>query len=473
MRPEFAPARLFTFHGTVVYVDPSSGLLRHGPPETSPPNIVLTAQAKDDRVVRSARLVARDGSVETQVSCSPAECRAFPNESSSAALDVIPLERGLFGLRCEGLFLCAEPGGALTLSREVCSIWEAFIASETWCSAASWAAEVEPPIARRMIKEASISPALRAASGIQPKNRKILVYGYPKWSHGRVYYDLSKQLYPQGYTIDILNWMEDNSGQIHELMNYYDFIVTAPDGVSSLMNSFGILPDRIVVISHHEFDLMMLVEQKGVEIFETFAGFGVVSEVLYTAAKMRGIRREPVVTPLAVDCAEFRMAPPEQLRTVGYASSMAVQTYGVEWKRGHLAEAAARQAGLPFKVAGSTADQISFHDMPEFYRGVDALLFSSLIESGPLTVMEAAAAGRLVIGTPVGHFPRKAYDGAGILAPIEPAKYVSFVAETLRAYATDPHRLKDKCAEIQMCAQQHDWAHVRSDWEGFLSSVAC
>ena len=41
-------------------------------------------------------------------------------------------------------------------------------------------------------------------------------------------------------------------------------------------------------------------------------------------------------------------------------------TSGAELKRGRLAEAAARQAGLAFKVAGSTAEQLSFHDMPAF-----------------------------------------------------------------------------------------------------------
>ena len=42
----------------------------------------------------------------------------------------------------------------------------------------------------------------------------------------------------------------------------------------------------------------------------------------------------------------FTLDVPERLETVGYACSMSVKTYGVEWKRGDLAEAAAREAGL-------------------------------------------------------------------------------------------------------------------------------
>ena len=80
---------------------------------------------------------------------------------------------------------------------------------------------------------------------------------------------------------------------------------------------------------------------------------------------------------------------------MGYAGSMSVKTYGVEWKRGELAEAAAREAGLAFKVAGWTGNQISIYDMPDFYRTVDAVLATSVSEGAGLPVMEAAAAGAL------------------------------------------------------------------------------
>jgi glycosyltransferase involved in cell wall biosynthesis len=143
---------------------------------------------------------------------------------------------------------------------------------------------------------------------------------------------------------------------------------------------------------------------------------------------------------------------------------MAATTYGVEWKRGALAEAAAAAAGLAFKVAGSTGQQTSFHDMPEFYRSVGAVVTSSISEAAQLPVMEAAAAGRLVIGTPVGHFPRKAYEGAGIMAPVEAAKFVSFTAETLRYYAQNPAAYVEKCHEIQQAARLSDWKYHIQDW---------
>ena len=57
-------------------------------------------------------------------------------------------------------------------------------------------------------------------------------------------------------------------------------------------------------------------------------------------------------------------------------------------------------------------------------------------------MLEAAAAGRLVIGTPVGHFPRKAYQGGGILAPIEADKFTAFAAATGGHICEPPGRVQ-------------------------------
>src|SRR5260370_14292748 len=186
---------------------------------------------------------------------------------------------------------------------------------------------------------------------------------------------------------------------------------------------------------------------------------------------MRGVFRVPKVVSLGINFAEFYSKISERLATVGYASSMSVTTYGVEWKRGALAEAAAREAGLEFRVAGSTANQASFHDMPEFYRSVDAVLTSSISESGPLPVMEAAAAGRLVIGTPVGHFPRKAYEGGGILPPIVAGKFKAFTVETLRYYKDNPAAYRDKCHEIQEAARKFDWKYKIDEWVELIEAA--
>jgi len=84
--------------------------------------------------------------------------------------------------------------------------------------------------------------------------------------------------------------------------------------------------------------------------------------------------------------------------------------------------------------------------------------------AGRLAVIEAGAAGRLVIGTPVGHFPRKAYEGGGILAPIEREKFVAFVAATLSYYKENPREYRVKRLAIQQAARKFDWQHSIQEW---------
>src|SRR5216683_1612529 len=348
-------ARLITAFGTVLYVDVVSGHLRHGPVESSPANAVFVA----------------------------------------------------------------DPNGRVALAAQVCSTWECFLASEHWCT--EGAGEEQPPAIAsakfdsKRIQTHIVHPLIRKRANAKSTATKVLIYGYPQWSHGRVYYDLCKQLHRRGYIVDIINWQEHPADYILDLIPFSDLFMTALDGVRTLPDVYGVPYEKVIALSHHEMDIRMLIEQKEVEVFDKFANYGVVSEFVYCASLMKGVPRVPKVASLGINFAEFCSTISERLSMVGYAGSMSSWTYGIEWKRGELAEAAAREAGLEFKVAGWTGNQISFHDMPEFYRSVDAVLTSSISESGPLPVMEAAAAGRLVIGTPVGHFPRKAYEGGGIL----------------------------------------------------------
>ncbi|MBZ9711269.1 glycosyltransferase [Mesorhizobium sp. ESP7-2] len=467
------PARLFTAFGTVLFVDAASGELRHGPTESSPANVLLEPYKNSPGHVRWGRLVYTASGSSEPIDCYPDICLSASQSqhenlsSGSTTLELIPLERGLLTLKSGGFFLSAIPDGRMMLRAPVCSSWELFIASENWCTEVSakgeWrAADHEYDKVR--IQNHIVRPDLRAKSNRRPDFPKMLIYGYTKWSHGRIYYDIACQLNERGFVVDIIDWQEDNAVYFDSLRDYYDLYLTALDGVSSLVDSYKIPLDKLIAISHHEFDIRMLVEKKGLGIFDEFAAYGVVSESVYSASIMLGIARAPKVASLGIDYKSFFSALPERLATVGYATSMSVKTFGVEWKRGDLAEAAVNEAGLAFKVAGSTANQISFHDMPNFYRSVDAVVSSSVNESGPLSVMEGAAAGRLVIGTPVGHFPRKAYQGGGILAPIETNKFKAFTAATLRYYRDNPAAFVEKCLSIQEAAREFDWAYTIGEW---------
>jgi glycosyltransferase involved in cell wall biosynthesis len=143
---------------------------------------------------------------------------------------------------------------------------------------------------------------------------------------------------------------------------------------------------------------------------------------------------------------------------------MALNTYGVELKRGELAEAAPQEAGLPLQGGRFNGHSNPFPGYAWVLLEVDAVLSASISEGAGLPAMEAAAAGRLVIGTPVGHFPRIAREGAGIVAPVEAEKFKAFVVATLRYYKDNPAAYRDKCRAIQDAAQKFDWQYSIGEW---------
>jgi glycosyltransferase involved in cell wall biosynthesis len=98
-------------------------------------------------------------------------------------------------------------------------------------------------------------------------------------------------------------------------------------------------------------------------------------------------------------------------------------------------------------------------------------VMSSVSQSVGLPALEAAAAGRLVICTPVGNFPQYACEGAGIMAPIEPEKFKEFTARTLRSYKDKPAAFMEKCRAIQKAAKMFDWRYAIDSWVGLIEAA--
>ena len=197
---------------------------------------------------------------------------------------MIPLERGLIAFKAGDFFLSAIPDGRISLSAPVCSTWELFLASEDWCTDApatgdEWIENTAgAKFDKKGIKSYIVHPANKSQGEHETKSRKVLIYGYTKWSHGRVYYDLCKHLHQRGYIVDILDWQVNHADNIGEIIPYYDLFMTALDGVRALVDSYRVPYDKIIAVSHGEFDIRMLIEQKGIEVFDQFANYGVVSE---------------------------------------------------------------------------------------------------------------------------------------------------------------------------------------------------
>ncbi|RUX19293.1 hypothetical protein EOA27_11755 [Mesorhizobium sp. M2A.F.Ca.ET.037.01.1.1] len=121
--------QLFTSHGTIVFVDPSSGEVRHGTFEHSPQNTLLVQQGA------LARLKFTEAGIDKEIVYLRDYSAIVGSKKfdSPDVLNILPgtltpkIFRGReFGLEKGGKFLCAEPDGRITLSRPACETWELF-----------------------------------------------------------------------------------------------------------------------------------------------------------------------------------------------------------------------------------------------------------------------------------------------------------------------------------------------------------
>jgi glycosyltransferase involved in cell wall biosynthesis len=178
-----------------------------------------------------------------------------------------------------------------------------------------------------------------------------------------------------------------------------------------------------------------------------------------------GVTRPAVVTPLGINTNSFYSKPNDSLCTVG---CMNLGQVGVHQhiKRPWLLEIATQRSGLNIKAAASYHH--SFITMPGFYKKVDAVLIASTEEGAGLPVLEAGAAGKLVISTPVGHYSRVGLKGADFV-PIVEHEFIEKTVELLSYYKSNSEKYRQRCLEIQHHAQSYDWKYVIDNWIEILS----
>jgi hypothetical protein len=132
------PARLFTSHGTVFYVDEASGEVRHGPLSGSPRNVLFHWHDGCGEIVYRPEA----GTVEAAVIVDPAttglrRADGAGKDQPPLTFERVPVAKGfgldqtlmtnnLVGLRANGLFLCAQADGSVRLDRLHCRMWEHF-----------------------------------------------------------------------------------------------------------------------------------------------------------------------------------------------------------------------------------------------------------------------------------------------------------------------------------------------------------
>ncbi len=124
--------RLFTFHGTVAFVDTASGELRHGPVMVSPSNVLLVRDGEQVRI----KFIGPEG--QQDIVCLPeysaavgsGKVRTNDTAITPTVFSCVATTGDDFGLTAHSKFLSAVSDGRFILSVPHCLAWEKFQARE-------------------------------------------------------------------------------------------------------------------------------------------------------------------------------------------------------------------------------------------------------------------------------------------------------------------------------------------------------
>ena len=294
--------------------------------------------------------------------------------------------------------------------------------------------------------------------------KKILFFIEDAWAFGQIHHALCKELYRHGIYANVLDGNKAYSIEEMDLLKkHYDYFVIVPNCAYLLVDKYGIDPSSIILIAHEQTDILFTIKNHGVEYFSRFKKYAVISNILKIKSKEFGITEEPMVVKTGVHFDMFYSDVKDCLKIVGYGGAKCTPNFfGVDRKRGHLVEECVRQ------IKNLTLLEHKFYNhlcMPSYYRSIDCLLVSSLEDAGGLPSMEAAAAGRLVISTPVGYFEHCGPLGGGVVVPIDEEGFVRESKKNLLYYMDNRKDFVEKCHEIQSYARDnYDWSKRIKDW---------
>lgn len=293
--------------------------------------------------------------------------------------------------------------------------------------------------------------------------KKILFYIENKWAFGSIHFGLCKELYKHGFYCNVLDWdLEYTLEEFYLLNDTYDLIVTTPPFVLKLHRKYQVPLKKISAIAHGQWDILLAKKNADFDFYPHLHSFAGISNVLVKKCQEWNFAMLPKVVETGIHFEFFNSKVPEQLNIVGYGGAKKTFNFwGEEIKRGHLVEESVKRSGLQIK----THNFYNFNCMPSYYRSIDCIIMSSSEEAGGLPVMEAAATGRLPIGTPVGYFEEHAENGAGILVPIEQESFVEKTTEVLNFYKENPEEFKKRCLSVQEYARENfDWSKKIDQW---------
>lgn len=304
---------------------------------------------------------------------------------------------------------------------------------------------------------------------------KILFFTQDRWAFGSLHRSLCKEMHKRGVVADMIDYTIEYSPREFELfMDTYDYFVTNPESIPPLM-SYGVPSKRIVAIAHAEWDIYTAAKDlvHNTTNWWDLHAYGAISQKLvdmFNRLNPHSKVKAQLVTN-GINFNQFYAEPPQSLKRVGFGGKMVgCNFFGVDIKRGELVKIATEKASVDGGFSGHSVEFVpngTFHylAMPAFYKSVDAVVMASTEEAAGMPMMEAAAAGRLCIGTPVGYFAKHGQNGGGHLVSLNEENFIQETVDILMDYKYNNDRFRKKCLDIQEYAREnYDWSKVIDQW---------
>jgi len=291
--------------------------------------------------------------------------------------------------------------------------------------------------------------------------KQVIFFTEPIWAFGVIHYELCKYLWPYGINAQLRPWnLPYTNQEMQDMVESVDYIVTT-SGSRRLFSSYL---EKLIIVLHGKADIQELLSNLTQEEIYKLKGIYALSDFLVQQCQILGMIRVPKRLSVGINySAYFNPSISTSLSTIGYAGaaanlSMKQDPYNVSLKRPYLVKAIASLSNKPLICAQSYVNH--FTSMKSFYSKVDMIINCSLHEGAGIPVLEASAAGKLVMSTEVGHWTEKCL---GITLPMGDRELVEKALAEISIYE-DPVIYKYKCLEIQEHAKSYDWANVIQPW---------
>lgn len=301
--------------------------------------------------------------------------------------------------------------------------------------------------------------------------KRVIFFVDAEWSMGRFHSDLIKYLFKEGVESQLISYTKGYTWQeMHEQMQITDYFISNGSGISTLITSYNIPPEKCILILLHPVDIQ--------DILRSNIDHGRLAKIATVAEwiiPLCGVfKRDISIVKFGINTKAFQCHPSTNIKTIGYGAAFHTREETEYWKsidllqpkiskRGYLVREIAEEMNLNFKSAHP--DRCTYVTMPGFYNSVDVVICASTDEGAGGPVLEGGVAGRLIITTATGGFDDLVTKQGADVVPVNEKDFKEETKKLLNYYIDNPSAYQERCRAIQDYAiKRYDLANSIHTW---------